>query len=68
MVHSIIIQEFALKISVSKPAMETKHQLSFTFIEANQCEYCEEQTPLNPRKTDNDMHDDPKKNNRSGNR
>ena len=49
MVRSIIIQEFVLKISVSKPAMETKHQHSFTFIEANQCEYCEEQTPSNPQ-------------------
>ena len=31
----------------------------------NQCEYCEDQTSSNPQRTNDDMHDDPKKDDRS---
>ena len=43
--------------------METKH--SFTFLEANQREYREDQTQCNPWTIDTDMHDNPKKDDRS---
>ena len=46
---------------------ETKCLRSFTFLEANQREYHEDQTPSNSRRTNNDMHDDPKKDDRSEN-
>ena len=41
--------------------METKCLRSYTFLEANKCDYCEDQTSSNPQRTDNDMHDDRKK-------
>ena len=43
--------------------MEIKHWHTSTFLEVNQREYCEDQTPSNPQRTDIDidMHDDPKK-------
>ena len=44
--------------------METKCLCSFTFLEANKREYHEDQTPSNPRRPDNDMHDDRKKDDR----
>ena len=39
--------------------MEMKRLRSSTFLKANQHEYREDQTPSSPRKTDNDMDDDP---------
>ena len=41
--------------------METKCLRSFTFLKVKQREYREDQTPSNSRRTDNDMHDDSKK-------
>ena len=47
--------------------MEAKCLRSFTFHEGNKHEYREDQTPYNPRRTDNDMHNDRKKDERSKN-
>ena len=40
---------------------------SFTFLEANQHEYHENQTPSNPQRTDSNMHDNHMKDERSEN-
>ena len=45
--------------------MEAKCLRSFTFHKGNKHEYCEDQTLYNPRRTDNDMHNDGKKDERS---
>ena len=45
--------------------MKTKHQHSFIFLEANQHEHHEEQPLSNFWRTDNDMHDDLKKDDKS---
>ena len=45
--------------------METNLYPIFTFLEANKREYREDQTPSYPRRTDNDMHDDCRKDDRS---
>ena len=39
----------------------------FTLLKANQREYHEKRTTSNPQRPDNDMHDDPKKDDRSKN-
>ena len=43
-------------------AMKCLH--SFTFLEVNKCEYCEDQTTSNPQRTDNYMHNNLKKDDR----
>ena len=48
--------------------IEAKCLHSFSFFEANKREYHEDQTPSNPWRTDNDMHDDRKKDDRLENR
>ena len=67
-------KNFTLISSVSKqpcvdrslPAdIETKCPLSFTFLKVNQREYHEDQTPSSPQRPDNDMHNNPIKDNRS---
>ena len=57
-------------ISVSKqPRVDQRLTWRHTVLPfLNQREYREDQTPLNPQRTDNDMHDDPKKDDRSENR
>ena len=47
--------------------METKYLHSFSFLEANKREYCEDQTPSDLWRTDNDIHDDHMKDDRSEN-
>ena len=46
--------------------MEMKHKCIFTFLEVTQREYREEQPVTKTQRTDNNMNNDPKKDDRSG--